>query len=107
MADPITLSAALKAAVPGLRKAAPWLWKQLPPNTAIGRAIAQTAEQFSTRLPAFDRSLEIWIQSDSFQAQIQSLEHGAVVESEISHAEQFVQITGFGLTAHSLDAVLD
>jgi hypothetical protein len=90
MADPITLSSVLKAAAPDLRKAAPWLWKQLPQDTPIGRAIARTAERFSTRLPAFDKSLEIWIQSDSFQSQIDALEQGAVVESEINHAEQFV-----------------
>lgn len=107
MADPITLFSALNAAAPELRKAAPWLWKQLPQNTPIGRAITRTAEQFSTRLPAFDRSLETWIQSDSFRAQVHALEQGAVVESEISHAEQFVQATGFGLTAYSLDVVLE
>jgi hypothetical protein len=87
MADPISLSSALKAAAPPLRKAAPSLWKQLPQNTPIGQAVARTAERFSTRLPAFDKSLEIWIQSDSFQAQIKSLEQGAAVESEISHPE--------------------
>ncbi|HEY7390580.1 MAG TPA: hypothetical protein VH640_18830, partial [Bryobacteraceae bacterium] len=107
MADPITVSSALRSGASALLKAAPWLWKQLPRNTPIGRAIGQASERFKTRLPSFDKVLESWVQSDAFQSQVQSIDEGAVIESDIAHAELFVQTTGFGLTSHGLDLVLE
>jgi tetratricopeptide (TPR) repeat protein len=107
MGDPISLASTLTTIGSELSKLAPWTWKHLPQNSPVRSAMRKTAARFSTRLPNFEQSLELWVVSETFRAQIDAVESGVLGDADVRHAELFIQTTGFGLTAVSLDGVRD
>lgn len=107
MLEPITIAAALKSVGSELLEVAPWAWKHLPRNSPVRTAIRSAADRFLTRLPGFEQSLELWIVSDAFRAQVDAISAGALVDADACHAELFVQTTGYGLTGVSIDLVCE
>jgi tetratricopeptide (TPR) repeat protein len=103
--EPLSALVLLKAAAPELLKIAPWAWKEVPRNSPVGKAIRRTSDRFSTRLPAFDKSLEVWIHSDACQAQVESIEQRSLDDSDVAHVELFLRTTGYGLGISSFEAV--
>jgi hypothetical protein len=100
-----TILIALKSVASQLLKLAPWVWKRIPRNTPVGKAIRATVDRYSTRLPDLELALEQWILSDGFQSQVESLEGGSpLTEAEVSHVDAFIKTTGLSLGTTSLEA---
>ncbi|MBA3973802.1 MAG: hypothetical protein C0504_06240 [Candidatus Solibacter sp.] len=107
MPELTTILVALKSVAPALLKAAPWLWKTLPRNTPIGKAIAVTVGQYSSRIPSFEADLEAWVMCDAFRAHVEAIEGGALIGADASHVDLFIRTTGCGLGLSSPETVAE
>ena len=105
MPEPISLITALKTISPYVQKAAGLVWKHLPRNRPIQKAIRTTSETYSTRLPGLDSLLKEWLASDAFKGNVESCQDGKSLDTDLNHVQLFVETTGLGHGMLSLQIV--